>query len=278
MKRIAAAILPLLFALVAILYANALADPVVRHGQVRFANWPVGERPVRVALLSDLHVQGPDMPPARLERIIDQVNAQRPDIILLAGDYRGERFLRTHSYSDPEILAPLRRLRAPLGIFGVIGNHDHDGGTASIVHAMRAIGVKMLWNESARAGPLVLAGNDYRHADHRDIALLDSRTPHGAPLVAFSHIPDIGPVLPQRFGLVLAGHTHCGQIVLPVIGAIATGSRYGERFRCGMVREAGQTTVITAGLGTSLLPFRLGAPPDFWILDMGPLATAPQSR
>ncbi len=278
MKRIVIAILPLLFAATALLYANAVADPVVRHGYVGYASWPKGAPPLRVAFVTDIHAQGPDMPLSRLRRIVAQVNAQRPDVILLAGDYRGDRPLRTRSYSDPEIIAPLRDLRAPRGIFAVIGNHDHDGGTASIVHAMRAASIRMLWNEAVRIGPLVVVGNDYRHAAPAEIAVMDRRTPHGAPLVLFSHIPDIGPVLPPRYRLVLAGHTHCGQVVLPVIGAVSTGSRYGERFRCGMVREHGQTTVISAGLGSSIVPARLGAPPDFWILTMGPLATVKSPR
>ncbi|MEG3181439.1 metallophosphoesterase [Sphingomonas sp. LT1P40] len=278
MKRALIALVPLLFAAAALLYHNAVVDPVVRHGNVGFASWPKGAPPLRVAFVTDLHVQGPDMPPARLRRIIAQVNAQRPDVILLAGDYRGDRLLTTHRYSDPQIIAPLAGLRAPLGIFAVIGNHDHSGGTASIVHAMRAAGIRMLWNEPARVGPLVIVGNDYRRAAPADIAAMNRRTPHGTPLVIFGHIPDLGPVLPTRFRLVLAGHTHCGQVVLPVIGAVSTGSRYGERFRCGMVREPSQTTIVSAGLGTSIMPARLGAPPDFWMLTMGPLASGKSPR
>ena len=79
-----------------------------------------------------------------------------------------------------------------------------------------------------------------------------------------AHSPDV----PGGWrGLVVAGHTHCGQIVLPLLGPpIAVAA---PRYRCGIVREAGRTTIVTAGTGTSVLPFRLGAPPDWWLLTVG---------
>ena len=74
--------------------------------------------------------------------------------------------------------------------------------------------------------------------------------------------------------LLLAGHTHCGQIVLPLIGAVSHVSRYRDRYLCGLKREDGKTIVVGAGLGTSILPLRLGAVPDMWLLTLGATATA----
>ncbi|MBA3880833.1 MAG: hypothetical protein C0500_14075 [Sphingobium sp.] len=65
------------------------------------------------------------------------------------------------------------------------------------------------------------------------------------------------------------GHTHCGQIVPPLVGPVATASRYGERYRCGVVEEGGKRLIVTAGIGTSILPFRLGAPADLWVIEVG---------
>jgi predicted MPP superfamily phosphohydrolase len=73
---------------------------------------------------------------------------------------------------------------------------------------------------------------------------------------------------------MLAGHTHCGQIRLPWYGAIGTVSRYGERFECGLIREDGRTLIVGAGVGTSILPLRLGAPPDLWLVRLGPVRSA----
>lgn len=104
-----------------------------------------------------------------------------------------------------------------------------------------------------------------RHADlPRTLAAMRRLAMAG---VLVSHSPDIAPRLSG--GLVLAGHTHCGQIVLPWFGPPIDVSRYGARYRCGMIREGGRITIVTAGVGTSDLPFRYGAPPDIWLVRVG---------
>ena len=90
------------------------------------------------------------------------------------------------------------------------------------------------------------------------------------PRLVLSHSPDIVPLLPARIPLVLAGHTHCGQIRLPLVGRISTASRFGERYACGRIDEAGRTILVTAGLGTSIVPLRYGVPPDLWVVTLGP--------
>ena len=74
---------------------------------------------------------------------------------------------------------------------------------------------------------------------------------------------------PNYVSLLLAGHTHCGQIVLPFYGPLSSVSRYGLRYNCGVIREDSKTLVVGAGLGTSVLPLRLGAVPDMWLLTLG---------
>ena len=70
--------------------------------------------------------------------------------------------------------------------------------------------------------------------------------------------------------MILAGHTHCGQIVLPLYGPITSVTRYGRRFQCGIAHEGARTVIVTAGIGTSVMPLRLFAPPDLWVLDLKP--------
>lgn len=252
-------------------YANSVRDPIVRRASFAFADWPAQAPPIRVALISDPHLQGPDMPPARIARIAAQVAAQKPDLILLAGDFVGDRSLRTRDYSDAEISAALRHFRAPLGTWAVLGNHDHWRDGPAMRRALRAVGIPVLDNRAVRIGPLTLAGAGDTHTENENIpALVRSVARLPGPTLLFAHSPDIVPRLPPRFGLVLAGHTHCGQIVLPLIGAITSASNYGDRYRCGVVREPGRITVIGAGLGTSVLPLRYGALPDWWLVTLGP--------
>lgn len=279
MKRILVVLLLLALAVPVLGYRNAIADPVVRRANVAFQSWPAATPPVRVALLADLHVQGPDLSPARMARIAAQVNAQEPDLILIAGDFSGDRTLRTRLYSEAEIAASLKSLKAPLGVYAVLGNHDHWRDGPTMQRAVTAAGIPVLVNRAVRAGPLTIAGADDIHTRNADIeALTRSAAVLPGPTVVLSHSPDIAPVLPPQFGLVLAGHTHCGQIVLPLVGYLATASRYGERYACGMIREPGRTTIVSAGIGTSVLPFRFGAAPDFWMITLGPLAPAASPR
>src|SRR5688572_19609986 len=102
-------------ALLGWMYWTAVGDPVVRTAEVELADWPAGEPPVRAVLISDIHVAGPDMPPERLARIVDQIAALNPDIVLIAGDLVGDKDSGTRTYSMADIVAPLGRLRPRLG-------------------------------------------------------------------------------------------------------------------------------------------------------------------
>mgnify|MGYP003576078220 CR=1 FL=1 len=279
MKRVLAVLLLLALAVPILGYRNATVDPIVRRANVAFQSWPANTPPIRVALLTDLHVQGPDLSPERMARIAEQVNAQKPDLILIAGDFSGDRTLRTRLYSEAEIAASLKGLKAPLGVYAVLGNHDHWRDGAAMRRAVEAAGIPVLANQAVRAGPLTIAGADDIHTGNTDVAALTrAAAALPGPTVVLSHSPDIVPLLPPQLGVVLAGHTHCGQIVLPLVGYLATTSRYGERYACGMIRDRGRTTIVSAGIGTSVLPFRFGAPPDFWMISLGPLAPAASGR
>jgi len=254
-------------------YWGALRDPTVRRATVEMADWPKGQAQLRVALLSDLHVAGPDMPPERLARIVTQVNALKPDLVLIAGDLVSDKRVSTHRYSEDEAVAPLGGLRARFGVVAVLGNHDHWRSTIGMRRALEANRVTVLTNSAIRRAGLILAGADDDYTGRSDpAALIGAVEPLVGPVVTLSHSPDITPKLPARFGLILAGHTHCGQIALPLIGRPATMSRHGDRFACGLIREGERTIVVSAGLGTSLLPIRIGAPPDLWLLTLSPRA------
>jgi predicted MPP superfamily phosphohydrolase len=254
-------------------YWTATRDPVVREAKVELRGWPKNQRPLRLLLMTDIHVQGPDMSPTRLLRIVEQANALAPDIVLMAGDFIGDRELRTHTYSAEEMAAPLAALRAPLGRFAVLGNHDHWNNAPAVYAALTGAGIKVLVNEAVRVGPLALGGVDDDHTSRSDLGrtLVGMQMAGGVPIL-LSHSPDPFPALPEDVPLMLAGHTHCGQIRLPWIGPLATASRHGKRYACGRYDERGRTLVVSAGLGTSVLPFRIGAVPDMWLIELGPKA------
>lgn len=257
---------------VVLAFVAATREPIVRQATVGLADWPAGQPPLRLLLISDLHVAGPDMPPSRVARLVRQVNRLTPDVVLLAGDFVSDNRLATRRYSLDDAIAPLSAIRAPLGRFAVLGNHDHWRDATQARHALSEAGIRLLANSAARTGPLTIGGLDDDFTGHADVeaTIASMQNLQGAKVV-LSHSPDPFPILPDDVGLMVAGHTHCGQISLPIIGPPATMSRYGQRYACGIVRESGQTLIVSAGVGTSILPLRIGASSDIWVIEVGPL-------
>ncbi|KQM64280.1 phosphohydrolase [Sphingomonas sp. Leaf17] len=274
----AAVLFGIAVAIVGVGLANAVADPVVRRTGIALPDWPAGAAPVTIALVSDLHVGNMTMRAGRLERMVAQVNALRPDLVLMAGDFIGGHHRVDAALGEPILARGLARLRAPLGVVAVLGNHDHWTDAVRVRRALRRAGVTVLENGAAVRGPVVIGGLDDRVTGHdrlrRTIAAMRAM-PGGRVLLA--HSPDTPPDLPDDITMLMAGHTHCGQVVLPVYGAVVSVSDHGDRYRCGIVPEKGRRTIVTAGLGTSGPPLRYGAPPDIWLIRLGP-ASVSRSR
>lgn len=274
-------------------YAYAWEPTRQRVTRYQFApqGWPKGRR-LSLAIISDLHVGGPHMPLARVRDIVETTNALNPDLVLLLGDFVASRARRA---SDPPYAAwaeELARLRAASGIFAVLGNHDwwqdertqvkRAGPTAS-GQALEAVGISVLENQARRletsAGPLWVAGLGDQIAFLKRLrgrpngvddlpGTLGQIADDGAPVIMLAHEPDIFARMPARVALTLSGHTHGGQVRLFGWSPIVP-SRYGNRYAYGHVRENGRDLIVSAGLGTSKLPFRLGAPPEIVLVELG---------
>lgn len=252
-------------------YTNASADPIVRTANISLPGLPSGTRPIKALLIADLHVAEPDTPPARIERIVGEANALQPDIVFLAGDFIAHKRLATGKPGFAVAVAPLSFLRAPLGTFAVLGNHDHWRSSKDARAALHNVGVHVLDNDAVQAGPLTIGGVDDAFTGHDDVAATVEAMRHvrGAKILV-SHSPDVMPEVPADIRLTVAGHTHCGQIALPFVGPVVTMSRFGRRYACGLIREKGKTLVVTAGIGTSIVPLRFNAPPDMWLITLRP--------
>ena len=255
-------------------FTNAMADPVQRSARVAAPNLPSDTAPVTIALISDIHVGNAVMRPERLRAIVRAVNAAQPDIVVLAGDFViGESPGSAAGLSED--LDPLAGLRARDGVYAVLGNHDHWTDPVAVTRSLERAGVSVLRNDARRIGPLALVGIDDRFSGHDDIrqSLSAARSVGGIPVVV-THSPDLARDLPADVPLVLAGHTHCGQMVAPGLGPLVEFHRglrlYEPRYRCGRVREEGRTVIVTAGVGSGAVPFRFGAQPDWWLVTVQP--------
>lgn len=252
-------------------WADTMGTPSVERTTVTVAALPAGTPPIRIALISDIHVAGPDMPPERLAEIVAQVNALKPDLVAIAGDLVSDKRTATHIYTAQEIVAPLGKLRSRLGTIVVPGNHDHWFDMPGLARELQAHGITLLANEAVKAGPLVIGGLDDAYTHRADIrgTLAAMEQLSGLPIM-LSHSPDPFPRMPRSVPLMLAGHTHCGQIAYPWGGAPATMSDYGERYACGRIDENGKVLVVGAGLGTSLIPLRMFTQPTIWLVELVP--------
>lgn len=280
-RRWLTAFLLLLIALVgfvAWLMANARAMPIVRRADIALpfpADAP--RKAVTVALLTDSHMSGPDNSPARMARIVAQVNALRPDLILLGGDYIGDD-KGGATYDAAASIAPFAGLRAPLGVVAILGNHDSRSrkNRAALSgpdwqRAFARIGITLLQDAAVRRGPLAIGGVKDIYTRKIDLpgTLRAMAQVGGAPLL-LSHGPDVFPLLPDQSMLALVGHTHCGQVALPFAGIVYVPSKYGTRYACGLYRDGARTMIVSGGLGTSGFPVRMLAPPDIWLVTIRP--------
>jgi hypothetical protein len=266
----AALLLALAALIVAYGYYGATRTPIVVRYNVGLADWPAGTPPLTIVQLSDIHFGVPDMPAERVARIVAQANALKPDLTVLTGDYHGGKLWDLDSGNLDNAVRPLKALRARYGVFAVRGNHDGPYWTP-IVFARTPI--TLLQNRWVRAGPIVLAGVDDISAPIHPVAMARTAVagaPPGVPLILAGHEPEYFQYVPPRVDLVLAGHTHGAQIVLPLIGAIRALGPFLDSHLRGHFIEHGQQMIVSSGLGTSIVPLRIGVPPEIALITVGP--------
>jgi predicted MPP superfamily phosphohydrolase len=252
--------------------------------------WPPGLR-LRIGIVTDLHAGGPHMLPHRIEAIVEAMEDQRPDLVVFLGDLNASHRFLTRRVPPAHSAAILARLRPPLGLHAVLGNHDWWDDPAAFrlgrrrrpetELALRAAGIPVLENQAVRlhgdGGEFWLAGlgsmwafggpfGAWRGAD--DLAATLAAVPDGAPAILLAHEPDIFPRVPARVALTLSGHTHGGQVKLPGV-PLRVPSQFGDRFAYGHIVEEERHLIVSAGLGTSGYPIRFGVPPEIVLVELG---------
>jgi predicted MPP superfamily phosphohydrolase len=226
----------------------------------------------RIAILTDLH-HGPQQPRARAKRAVDYANSQAPDLTVLLGDYgTSERALKGNSRRAYQAMfdvlgAELRRLRAPDGIIAVLGNHDFYAGADDTAAWLRSLGARVLRNEviELRRGDAVLriAGIDDLVAGRVSRGTVETLVRGEVPTIVLSHHPDaVAYCAHPSVRLVLSGHTHGGQIVLPWIGAPVTRAHVTtRRAPAGWVPNEFAPLFVSRGIGVQI-PIRFRCPPE----------------
>ena len=251
--------------------------------------WPADLR-LRIVALADVHMGPPHMTPARLEAIVARAAALEGDLVVLLGDYApGMRYV-SGRVAPVETARILAALRAPLGTWAVLGNHDwaddpaaqQRGHGPTLWHAaMQEAGIPVLENRAVRLAwqgrPFWLAGLGSQWAfdrrrprsgvDDLDAALAPTAA-DDAPAILLAHEPDIFPRVPPRVALTLCGHTHGGQVRILGYSPVVP-SRFGNRYAYGHVVERERHLVVSGGLGCSIAPVRFGVPPEITVVELG---------
>jgi uncharacterized protein len=236
--------------------------------RLELPRWPASLDGVRLGMLSDIHAGAPHAGPKAIARAVARLNEEAPDVVLLLGDYIDAHPLWGGRVPPWEIARELGALRAPLGVFAVLGNHDWKQAGDDMWRALTGAGIEVLENRAARAGDFHVAGLADLRCRRPDLPSALAGVPPEAPVVLLSHDPDVFPYVPGRVALTLSGHLHGGQVAIPVLRRPALPSRYGERYARGHVVEEDRHLYVSSGLGTSGLPLRFLAPPEIVILEL----------
>lgn len=220
---------------------------------------------IKIVYAADFHVGKKHT--ARLARVVDLINAQKADIVLLGGD-----FVKGHKEKSTlpiELIAyELSHIKSNYPVYTVLGNHDMWVGGDKIQKVLEKNGIKVLRNSNdfvnVKDKKIYIAGIEDLTTGFPNQNKAFENTEK--PVILLSHQPDIFPKAWEDANIILAGHTHGGQVVFPIIGALLVPSAYGQKFRSGYIEENNKKMIVTKGLGTSILPIRFNCKPEINVI------------
>ena len=243
--------------------------------------WPAQLDGFKIALLSDFHYD-PYCSLHPLRAAIPIVNNLRADLIALTGDFVSVPMFSSNdekAAGDAEPCADLlRQMRAPYGLWAVLGNHDFSTDPARVTAILRAAGISVLANQSVaiegRGSRFWLAGVNDVLSRTADLKATLTKIPEQEATVLMAHEPDYADFV-KRFpvNLQLSGHTHGGQVRLPFLPPLYVPA-LGRKYVSGLYRVGPLTLYTNPGLGTVGVPVRFDCPPEITLLTLRPAAIA----
>jgi uncharacterized protein len=276
-KRIRIALGIVVLLIVSFLVWGFFIEPnrlIVHEETIQIDNWPKELSGLRIALIADIHTGAPFIDDDKLRKIVELTNQQNPDLIVLLGDYMSPNSWHSRRVEPEVTAAAMKNLHAPLGVYCVLGNHDwwYNGG--KVRGAFEVNGIPVLSDKVTelkwREGTFWLVGLADFWTQPQHVSETIASVPAGAPAIALTHNPDVFPHLPLSVPLMLAAHTHGGQVNFPLIGTPIVPSRNGRKYTAGHVFENGHHLFVTTGIGTSIIPIRFRVPPEIVILTIKP--------
>ena len=239
------------------------ASPRCEHVTLHVPTLPPELEGLRIGHLSDLHL-GTTHAADNTHWAIQKLMEVKPDLVVLTGDFV------SYTHAIPEITPLLQPLRAPLGMYAVPGNHDYLEGMPAVTSTLARLGIEMLINEHRllhwRGGSLALLGVDDMWYGKPDLDAALAGVPSSAFPLLLAHAPDFADEAAQRrIPMQLSGHTHGGQLRLPLLGPFCL-PLYGLRYACGLEQVGPVQLYVSRGVGGVSL--RFGCPPEATILTL----------
>ena len=281
--------------------AYGLGEPVLQLRLTQYAlsprQWPA-DFPLKIAVIADIHACDPWMSLDRIGTIVERTNALNADIIVMLGDYVAGHHHVTRFIPAREWASVLAGLKAPLGVHAILGNHDYwedkavqraGQGTTVARRALEAVGIPVYENDvqrltkDGRSFWLAGLGDQLAYLPARrfrqvtrigvdDLGATLAKVTDSAPVILLAHEPIVALRVPSRVALQLSGHTHGGQVRL--LGwSPALRAKRDARLAYGHVRLKCDV-IVSGGLGCSIMPFRLGVPPEIVLVSLGKAAPA----
>lgn len=241
-------------------------DVEVQRLDVRIAGLPPAFNGFTICQLTDIH-HSPVVSLGYIDRVVNKANSLKPDLVALTGDYIDDE----REYAGP-VIESLSGLKSSHGIVSILGNHDYFIGESHISGVIAQSRIPLLKNSHMiiRSGgdALCIAGvRDYLQ-DRPDAKEALKGAPVDMPRILLSHHPDYSEYLPEgeRIDLVLSGHTHGGQVRLPLSFAPVVPSEFGQRYSGGLVRNRHTQVYVSRGVGVSTIPVRFNCPPEITLI------------
>lgn len=260
---------------------------VVRHYDLKIKNWNPAHDNYKIVAVSDIHGGANFIDEEKIQLVVELVNEQKPDLVVLLGDYISEELADSKKLRMPveTIAAALGNLRAEFGVYAVIGNHDGYYDKVKIRGEFEKNGIRVPENEivslTKNGAALRLVGLPDSLSDAywsegikgAQEELNESGRQPGKLIVITHHPDDIETfqtlVCPQEdCAVILAGHTHGGQVSVPFFGALIVPSNGGRKYAAGHFRNDAGDFFITSGVGTSIIPVRFNVPPEISVLNL----------